>query len=320
MLKRAGLSVIQKQEIVKLIEIEKKTQNYVANLYNCDRTTISKILKDKEKWNSLDRKNQTLKKIRTPKYESLENAVFLWIATQRSENKPVHGYNIRQKALELAEKADIESFKASNRWFDRFLSSYELKYLRKLHGESGSLDLIYVEESLNKIKKELSGYQHQDIYNVDETGLFYECLPNGSYILQTENDIRGFKNSKKRVSLVFCTNADGSDKLKCTLINSSANPRCFSSIDRKNLPVNYEYNKNAWMTAKLFSDFLEQFDKHVKRKVILLMDNAAPHLLAIKETELINTKIVLLSPNTTSKLQPLDCGIIANFKSNYITI
>ena len=56
MAEKTSLSVIQKQEIIKLIEIEKKTQLFVAEKYNCDRTTISKILKNKDYWNSLDKK------------------------------------------------------------------------------------------------------------------------------------------------------------------------------------------------------------------------------------------------------------------------
>ena len=47
------------------------------------------------------------------------------------------------------------------------------------------------------------------------------------------------------------------------------------------------------------------------------MDNACPHLLAIRECTLKNVKIILLPPNTTSQLQPLDCGIIANIKAKY---
>jgi hypothetical protein len=60
------------------------------------------------------------------------------------------------------------------------------------------------------------------------------------------------------------------------------------------------------------------------RKVLLLLDNFSAHLAAANEVEsmpqglgLGNTEVVFLPPNTISKLQPLDQGIIASFKARY---
>jgi hypothetical protein len=60
------------------------------------------------------------------------------------------------------------------------------------------------------------------------------------------------------------------------------------------------------------------------RRVILLMDNFSAHESAVAELEampqgsgLINTEICWLPQNTTSRLQPLDQGIIAAFKVRY---
>ena len=53
-----------------------------------------------------------------------------------------------------------------------------------------------------------------------------------------------------------------------------------------------------------------------KRKILLFLDNATPH-----DPEFVgqfsNIKIVFFTANTTSKLQPLDAGIIKNFKVLY---
>ena len=45
------------------------------------------------------------------------------------------------------------------------------------------------------------------------------------------------------------------------------------------------------------------------------MDNASADIFAIKVVDLKYVKMPLLSPNTTPKLQLLDCGIITNFKT-----
>ena len=83
------------------------------------------------------------------------------------------------------------------------------------------------------------------------------------------------------------------------------------------MPVIYRSNKNAWMNAKLFEEFLELLDNHVKRRVVLILDNASSHLLGVKNTHLNYISVVFLPVNTTSLFQPLDCGIIANTKCEY---
>ena len=66
------------------------------------------------------------------------------------------------------------------------------------------------------------------------------------------------------------------------------------------------------MTAHFFQNFLLRFNNHIKRKVLLLIDNAPSH--STTNVNHPNVEVVYLPPNTTSKLQPLDAGIIAAFK------
>lgn len=65
------------------------------------------------------------------------------------------------------------------------------------------------------------------------------------------------------------------------------------------------------------TEWLLQFDRKIglqNRKVLLFLDNAASHPVNLK---LKNIKIIFLPPNTTSHCQPLDQGIIKNFKTFY---
>lgn len=66
------------------------------------------------------------------------------------------------------------------------------------------------------------------------------------------------------------------------------------------------------MTGDFFQRYLHRLNTHVGRKILLLIDNAPSHIW--KNTDYSNLEIIALPPNTTSKLQPLDAGIIAAFK------
>lgn len=85
----------------------------------------------------------------------------------------------------------------------------------------------------------------------------------------------------------------------------------------------YRFNKKAWMTTELFAEWLERFDRRMKllkkERVLLLLDNFSGHKASkLKDLpKLLCTKILYLPANTTSKLQPMDAGIIRNFKLYY---
>jgi len=101
------------------------------------------------------------------------------------------------------------------------------------------------------------------------------------------------------------------------IIGKSAKPRCFKNIKITNLPVSYLANKNAWMTAEIFTSWLKDWDKELEkqsRKILLIVDNAGPHPNLI---DLKNITLEFLPPNTTSLIQLLDMGIIMNLKIHY---
>ena len=48
-------------------------------------------------------------------------------------------------------------------------------------------------------------------------------------------------------------------------------------------------------------------------KYLIMVDNVPSHI----STEFSNLKTILIPPNCTAKLQPLDCGILATVKNQY---
>lgn len=124
--------------------------------------------------------------------------------------------------------------------------------------------------------------------------------------------------SKERVTILHCVSMSG-EKEPLLVIGKAAQPRAFKRLNGKALPVMWKSNKKAWMTGDIMTEWLQQFDRkigHQKRKILLFLDNAGSHPQNLK---LKNIKILFLPPNTTSICQPLDQGIIKNFKVFYRT-
>jgi hypothetical protein len=120
----------------------------------------------------------------------------------------------------------------------------------------------------------------------------------------------------------LCCNGDGTHKLKPLVIGTSEKMRCFKNVKIQSLGCEYYWNKKAWMTSKIFSVWLRNFDIEMRRrnrKIVLLLDNFSGHSATpeVSFPVLENIDLLYLPPNTTSRLQPLDAGIIKSFKAHY---
>ena len=111
----------------------------------------------------------------------------------------------------------------------------------------------------------------------------------------------------------------GTDKCQLLIIGKSKDPHCFRGV--KNLPVIYKNNKNSWLTGEIFTHWLKDLNKDMrrqKRNVLLLVDNCSAHPPSSADS-LTNVRLKFFPPNTTSIIQPCDQGIIRNLKSYYCT-
>ncbi|XP_049267374.1 tigger transposable element-derived protein 6-like [Rhipicephalus sanguineus] len=104
----------------------------------------------------------------------------------------------------------------------------------------------------------------------------------------------------------------GRDRRVPFVIRKSKKPRCF----RGYVPVHYRHNAKARKTCDLFVEWLSEFDRDMHkqgRRVLLVVDNCSAYHV---QASLTAVTLVFLLPNT-SKVQPLDLGIIRAFKSYY---
>lgn len=320
--KRKTLTLSTKVEIIQAVESNSKKGD-VAKTFDIAPSTLSTVLSQKEKIMYEWTKSGTLsqrKKIRAVEYADVDQALVQWFTQQRSANVPINGPMLQEKARHFAEELGYTDFKGSA----GFLNSFKVRHgiiFRAVCGDSASANREGAQQwAENILPLLLNEYSEDDIYNADESALFYECLPNRTMAFKGDK-CSGGKRSKVRLTLLFCCNMSGSDKRKLLLIGKSAKPRCFKNVDVSRLPVQYTANKKAWMTGDLWNQWLTAFDhsmERAKRKVLLVVDNASSHHRTASSA-LRAVKLMFLPPNATSMIQPCDQGIIQSFKLHYRT-
>lgn len=266
--------------------------------------------------------------MREPEYPEMEDKLYKWFQLQRERHATITTNILREKAAQIhSECYRNKTFTASRGWVDRFKNRRGMRHL-KVVGEKLSSDSSAVRPFLRKFSEKMNELNilPSQIYNADESALFWKLLPDRTLVLTGEKAAPGRKTSKERVTFLACANGNGTHKLKMMVIGKAKNPRAFKNcID---LPVEYYSTKKAWMTSSLFVTwFHESFVKQVKKfqlennlngKAILLIDNAPSHA---SETQLISDdgKIItmFLPPNCTPLIQPMDQNAIRITKLHY---
>jgi len=87
---------------------------------------------------------------------------------------------------------------------------------------------------------------------------FLKKIPNRTYIHRSAKQAPGFKAWKDRLTLVLCGNAAGY-MIKRGVVYRAKNPRAFKNKNKKILPVFWQHNLKAWVTAVLFTEWFHQY-------------------------------------------------------------
>ncbi|KAG0437568.1 Tigger transposable element-derived protein 4 [Dictyocoela muelleri] len=185
--------------------------------------------------------------------DALNDMVYSAFCCIRERGFPINGTLLKIIAMQISEKFSIAKFSASNGWIHRFKKKYGLSF-RVVKGESKSSDhknaVLFIENFYIILEK----YEKRNIFNCDETALFYKCMPNKSYVTAEDSSL-GYKSYKERLTLLLSCSFEG-EKLHPLIIGKYKSPRCLKDIDVKSLNIEYESIKRAWMTRDLFLKWL----------------------------------------------------------------
>ena len=112
---------------------------------------------------------------------------------------------------------------------------------------------------------------------------------------------------------------DGSDHRKLSVIGKSKTPYCLQKkykMQVKDMSVDWYASKNAWMTGEIHHQIMTKLNNEMRlsnHHILYVCDNASSHQVR----EYSHIKFLMLPPNATSIMQPLDQGIILSAKRRY---
>lgn len=143
----------------------------------------------------------------------INDAVYDWFVLQRSKRIPISGQILQEYARKVAADMDNDSnFKASNGWLERFRARHNIQF-RIISGEAAAVNDETVDDWKARLPNILQDYHPTDVYNCDETGLFFKLKPDRSLMLH-KSDYHGGKKSKERYTILPCTNWTDTQKMK----------------------------------------------------------------------------------------------------------
>ena len=107
-------------------------------------------------------------------------------------------------------------------WLSHWKARHRIKF-KHAHGEKSSADAeagkMWTSTVLPQLLQE---YDPEDVYNADETGLYYQATPDGSLSYAYEQ-LSGSKKAMDRITVLCCTNMTGKTKVKLLVISKSKN-------------------------------------------------------------------------------------------------
>ncbi|XP_006173803.2 CENPB DNA-binding domain-containing protein 1 [Camelus ferus] len=333
---RKAITLDMKLEVLRRFEVGEKLSQ-IAKTLGLAVSTVATIRDNKEKIKVSSQIATPLRASRLTRHrsavmETMERLLRVWLEDQSQRNVPVSVAVIQEKAKSLfddlqreqGESSQTEKFSASKGWFVRFKERHCLPHFKTNSTATGNKDIY--PEILKSIIRE-GEYTPQQVFNVDETGLYWKRMPEGTFLSVEEKAEPGFKSCRERLMLLLGGNAAGDFKLKPLLVYHSENPKALKGYSKPNLPVIWRSNKKAWATRSIFHEWFTYFfcpavekycaQNNLTNKALLILDSAPCHPVNLSNLS-DNVRVEYLHDSTADLIQPMGQGVASAFKAHYL--
>lgn len=109
-----------------LLELDKgKSNKDVGLMFGVPQNTVSTWKKNKSQiFEAFQKGSTSTKRVKIDKFDQVNKALLQWFKRIRSENVPINGPLIKEKALYFAKELNVENFQASEGWLDKWKKRY----------------------------------------------------------------------------------------------------------------------------------------------------------------------------------------------------
>ncbi|GFX23353.1 uncharacterized protein TNCV_4936681 [Trichonephila clavipes] len=115
------------------------------------------------------------KRVSKGNFPRMEKCLVSWMRQCRGQYIPTSGSLLKEKAEAFAEELGIE-FSFSEGWHTNFKKRNGIVFKKKVR-ESTSVDINVCSKWQNSLSDQIKEYEPRNIYNMDETGIFFKCSP-----------------------------------------------------------------------------------------------------------------------------------------------
>ncbi|VVC40097.1 Zinc finger C2H2-type,Homeobox domain-like,HTH CenpB-type DNA-binding domain [Cinara cedri] len=212
----------------------------------------------------------------------------------RLYNFHVSGPLLQEKARKVANEISLENFKVSNGWLQKFRERRNISF------------------------KNICDYEPKNIFNCDETVLFFRALSDKTLCLKNET-CSGGKIAKDRLTVLLCVNMVGEFETQL-IIGKSLKPRCFKSVNVSALDAIFwiksalkniepETVKNCFKKSGFFSsDTADCVMEHDNDANLHIFSELVPSIVEIEDYISIDNNI-LTEDNTLIILDIVNCNL-----------
>lgn len=242
---RKSYTAAQKLHVVEFAE--QNGNRHAGREFNVDEKQVREWRRNKAKLEVMV-KTKKANRGRKCLWPRVEDAVFEWIAEQRSKLVPVSKNMIRMKAIEVAKELDETDFRGGLSWCDRFMKRKALS-LRRRTRISQKMPMDYEEKMITfqrfiiKMRRQNS-YALGQIGNMDEVPMCFDMPPDRTVNNRGEKtvQIKTSGHEKSHFTVVLSCCADGTKLQPLIIFKRKTAPK-----ERMPAGVCVRVHKKGWM-------------------------------------------------------------------------
>ena len=206
--------------------------------------------------------NVKVKVMKIGTHTKLEEVLYIWFRQQRENSVPVTGVLLQEKTKLFYQRLCPDAtthFFASVGFCTRYIKQHTLRCI-SVQGEQDAPDIISVCEFQRDFQAIVSGYDTEQMFNCDETGLKFRLLPQKTLAHTFEKRTEGSKKSKDCVTIFACANATGTIKLPLFADWKCSSTTLLYTNVHEELDCCLQSPKMHWSTQQFFcSGFMNIF-------------------------------------------------------------